>query len=269
MPKCKTDTCETNVDNEGDLCDGCKNLERSRVEQENGPSEEPSATAPCSDCTRKIFPSTEVNESITQTISNAPSAYSAWNGTYTWNSKFTLTVDRPGCKINVKIKIKISGSITETKKNAWKTAIVNKWSNKVKLVCNDPTCPAACTSGSPVVVELEYVSSGEHYTVTANASSATEGGRSGLGGTTSMTGWGVDDTVDITHEFGHMLGNSDEYFTTNGVDYTIEGESAFRAPSGKVMNNPAKGPRTTNYNFIKGQVEQVIGGGATCQIEDV
>lgn len=222
------------------------------------------------DCTQRTFPPRQVDESVTQTISNAPTAHSAWNGTYSWNSKFTLTVNRPECRINVKIKIKVSGTITEAQKRAWKTAVESKWSNKVKLVCNDPACRAACTDGSPVIVTLEYVSSGEHYTVTANTPTATEGGRSGLGGTTSMTGWGVGDTVDITHEFGHMLGNADEYFTTNGVDYTDGGtKQGFRAPDGGVMNNPSNAARTANYDPIRSQVENVIGGGTSCRIENI
>jgi hypothetical protein len=38
-----------------------------------------------------------------------------------------------------------------------------------------------------------------------------------------MTDWGTADRTDITHEFGHMLGNAEEYFTTNGTDYTAGG----------------------------------------------
>lgn len=269
MGECTGKNCSKEATGKDGLCDGCR-ISKVKDEHKVEPSEKPSKTKPCSDCTKKTFPPKEVDKSVTQTISNAPTAYSAWNGTYSWHSKFTLTVKRPECKINVKIKIKVSGSITNTQKSAWKTKIESKWSNKVKLICNDPACSEACKDGSPVIVELEYVSSGEHYTVTANASTATEGGRSGIGGTTSMTGWGVGDTVDITHEFGHMLGNADEYFTTNGVDYTGGGtKRAFREPTAGVMNNPAKNPRKANYDFIKKQVEKVIGGGTSCQIETI
>jgi len=222
------------------------------------------------DCTQNTFPPREVNESITQTISNAPAAYSAWNGTYRWRSKFTVTVNRPGCMVEIKVKLKIRGAVTDAQKNAWKAAVESKWSNKMKLVCNDTTCPAACPNGHPVTIVIEYVNSGEHQTVTANAPAAAAGGRVGRGGTTSMTGWGVNDLVDITHEFGHMLGNVDEYFTTNGHDYTNGGtDRGFRDPGGGVMNNPSNNPNPSNFDLIRRQVETVIGGGTSCTVENI
>ena len=72
-------------------------------------------------------------------------------------------------------------------------------------------------------MELKYVDSGEHYPIDAQDPGAGGGGVEGLGGTTSMQGWGKNDTVDVTHEFGHMLGNPEEYFTTDGHDYTNGG----------------------------------------------
>lgn len=38
----------------------------------------------------------------------------------------------------------------------------------------------------------------------------------GRGGTVSMTEWGTAGSQDVPHEFGHMLGNFDEYNTVNG-----------------------------------------------------
>lgn len=222
---------------------------------------------PCpEDCTKKVFPPKEVDTSVTETISNAPAAYSAWNGTYSWKSKFTVEPDRAGCKVKVTVKIKVSGTITEAQKTAWKTAIEGKWSNKVKLVCPDAACAAACPGGYKVVVELKYVDSGEHYVVTANTPAATEGGRAGIGGTTSMTGWGVNDTTDITHEFGHMLGCPEEYFTTDGVDYTAGGtKQGFRDAGGGIMNNPSGNPTTSNYELIRKNAAAAMG--LTCTTE--
>ena len=67
-----------------------------------------------------------------------------------------------------------------------------------------------------------------------------------------MTGWGVKDKTDITHEFGHMLGNPEEYFTTNGVDHTNGGKRrGFRDKGGGVMNNPSEDPFTNHYEMIR------------------
>lgn len=225
---------------------------------------------PCP-CTTRDFSPIEVNESISETISNAPSAptdYTAWNNTFGWRSKFTLTVERSTCKITATIKIKVTGTITAGQKSAWKSAIEAKWNNKVKLVCPDTICPGACTDGYVVAVEVLYVDSGEHYSVRANTPGATEGGRSGLGGTTSMTGWGVNDTVDITHEFGHMLGAKEEYFTTDGVDYTEGGtKRGFRDPGAGIMNNPSGDPLPRNYDLIRQKAATVMGTGASCTTE--
>jgi hypothetical protein len=90
-----------------------------------------------------------------------------------------------------------------------------------------------------------------HYTVTANAADATEGDRAGVGGTTSMTGWGTADTQDMTHEFGHMLGCPEEYFTTNGVNYLKPGGQGFRDEGGGVMNNPAGPALARNFETIR------------------
>ena len=67
-----------------------------------------------------------------------------------------------------------------------------------------------------------------------------------------MTGWGEADTTDVTHEFGHILGCAEEYFTTDGVDYSRGGRRAgFRDPGGGVMNNPAGQALARNFNTIR------------------
>jgi hypothetical protein len=131
--------------------------------------------------------------------------------------------------------------------------------------CVDTTCPAACPSGYAVLIDLEFVDAGEHYVVTAQPAGATSGGIGGPSGTTSMTGWGVTDLVDITHEFGHMLGNTDEYFTTNGVDFSYGGAVlGFRDPNGGIMNNPANDPLPRNYYLIEQQAAALMGSAVTC-----
>lgn len=202
-----------------------------------------------------------VNETVTQTISGAPAPYEAWNNTYSWKAIYQIQIDRTNRTVKVLMKLKVSGTITEDQKAGWKSALETKWNNKAKIRCVSGTT----TTVYPVSFDVSYVSSGEHYVVTANSADATEGGRSGLGGTTSMLGWGVADTVDIGHEFGHMLGCVDEYFTCNGVNYS-SGSDAFRSPTGGIMNNPANNPKLTNYTFIKNKVEGALGSEVTCTV---
>ena len=172
-----------------------------------------------------------------------------------------MTVDKANCTVTATIKIKVKGAITAAQKAAWKQAVEDKWNNKAKLSCTG----AACPNGYSVSVSLQYVNSGADYEVTANDPGADADGRAGLGGTTSMTvGRGVNDTTDITHEFGHMLGNSEEYFTTDGVDYSAGGTKAgFRDPDGGIMNNPSNDPLPRNYQGINDAAASALGGGTS------
>jgi hypothetical protein len=199
-----------------------------------------------------------VSVHVSETITNCP-AYPAYNNkTFGWDSKYDLTIDRANSKITVTMKLKVTGTVTQAQKDAWKSAIETKWNNRAVLSCT------GCGS-MPITISVQYVNSGEHYDVEAQAPGATSDGRAGLGGTTSMTGWGTSDTVDVTHEFGHMLGNPEEYFTTDGIDYTYGGtKQGFRDSDGGIMNNPANNPKTNNYDPIRKQVEQCLGGGVTC-----
>lgn len=219
------------------------------------PSSSPSSggKGSCSSSSKPI--TIKVDEKITQTISNAPAPYTAWNNTYSWTSEYEIVINKNAKQITVTVKLKVSGSITKDQKDKWKTALESKWNGKA-VIRNGSGKDVTDYS---ISIKIEYVSLfGSHFKVTANSSSASEGGRSGLSGTTSMTGWGVTDTVDIGHEFGHMLGNTDEYFTCNGVNYA-SGSGGFRDSSGGIMNNPANNPKLSNYELIRKKVEGKIG----------
>jgi hypothetical protein len=182
--------------------------------------------------------SREVDEARTETISNAPPGAEAWNGTYSWRARFLVTVDEASCRVTVTVRVRISGAITAAQTNAWETAIENAWSNRFKLCC--PCC--CCGDGYAIVGDIQFVVSGEHQVVNAGASTA------------NMGNWGVNDTVDVNHEFGHMLGALDEYFTVNGVDF-----NGARQPGGNIMNNPANAPAARHYDLVRDTVRQLLG----------
>jgi hypothetical protein len=187
-------------------------------------------------------------------MTNAPAPYTKWNNTYGWTTRFTLTVHRSSCTAKATVKIKINGTVTAAQQTAMKSAIEAKWNGKAKLVCPDPNCPGACPNGYPISVEALFVTSGEHYTITAVPT------------TLDMTHWSVSDTVDITHEFGHMLGAPDEYFTVNGVDYSGGGAiTPFRQPTAPIMNNPPNDPALRNYDVIRSQAATLMGTSCTTQ----
>lgn len=213
------------------------------------------------------MPKVDVNQSITETISGAPAPYGAWNGRFTWDSKFHLTLDLNSG--NLIVSVRIYSSATTAQKAAWERAIESRWSNRYSLVIAPPAPTAGATGATasaerryPIVVDLQWAASvrGADYTVNPSAPGATSGGRAGVGGTTSMTDWGTSDTTDVTHEFGHMLGNPEEYFTTNGTDYTAGGtRTGFRDVGGGIMNNPTEDPFTRHYDLIRRHAATLLG----------
>jgi len=200
----------------------------------------------------------EIDREVEETISHAPAAFSAWEGTYRWRAKWRLKLDMRDETAELNVKVRLFSTASAATKRRWSRAIKRKWSGKfgfwVEADDGDELYP--------INIDIEWVrdAASAHYTIAANAVGAAEGGRAGLGGTTSMTGWGEADTTDVTHEFGHILGCAEEYFTTNGVDYSRGGRRAgFRDPGGGVMNNPAGPALARNFNMIRKEAAKLRG----------
>jgi hypothetical protein len=94
-----------------------------------------------------------------------------------------------------------------------------------------------------IVCDLQFVTSGEHQVVNVGTS------------TTNMGNWGAGDTIDVSHEFGHMLGALDEYFTVNGTNW-----GPGRQPTGSIMNNPANLPAARHYETVRAAAASLLGG---------
>ena len=174
--------------------------------------------------------SQEIDQPRTETISNAPAGSEAWNGTYAWRARFLLTLDEPTCTARVLVRVRLVGTITAAQRSAWETAIEAAWNSRFKL-CRRSCC---CSDGLRIASDIQFVTSGEHQVVNAGAT------------TTNMGNWGASDTVDVSHEFGHMLGALDEYFTVNGVNW-----GPGRQASGAIMNNPANQPVARHYDCVR------------------
>lgn len=206
----------------------------------------------------------DVDEKITETISHAPTKYARWNGTYEWRAKWRLRLDQRAEVGGLDIVPRLCSTASKTVKQAWEKAIVAKWSNKFAfcVLRDKPIGTDVLLEMYPIRILIVWESDPKQadYVITPNAPGAKADGRAGLGGTTSMTGWGTADTVDIAHEFGHMLGCPEEYFTTNGVDFTQGGKlQGFRDPKGGVMNNPAGPVLARNFEFVRKQAAGLRG----------
>jgi hypothetical protein len=184
--------------------------------------------------------SREFDEPRTETISNAPPGSEAWNGTYAWRARFLLTSNEATCRATATIRVRLVGTITPAQRAAWETAIETAWNNRFKL-CQ--TCWCCCSDGMAIVCDLQFVTSGEHQVVNVGTS------------TTNMGNWGAGDTIDVSHEFGHMLGALDEYFTVNGTNW-----GPGRQPTGSIMNNPANLPAARHYETVRAAAASLLGG---------
>jgi hypothetical protein len=194
-------------------------------------------------------PSTEVNQKETETISNAPSPYAAWNNTFTWDSKFQVVYNLAAKRVT--IVSRLYSTAPDSAKASWKNAIESRWG---KGQFNMEVWEGCEPKVFPIDVDIQWVTdpAKAHYTITAGNPGGAQGGTYGVGGTNSMTDWGTANATDVPHEYGHMLGNPEEYFTTNGVDYTSGGtKSGFRDSHGGIMNNPDEAPLPRHYELVR------------------
>ena len=180
----------------------------------------------------------EVDVARTETMSDAAPGFEAWNGTYSWHARFHLSVDEANCRITVTVRVRISGNITQAQRSAWETAIENTWCNLFKLCCK---C-CCCSSGYTIVTDIQLVNNNEHQVVNVGAT------------TTNMRNWSPNDTTAINHEFGHMLGALDEYYTVNGVAYGSPNQA-----TGNIMNNPNNGPAAHHFSIVEAAVQTLLG----------
>ena len=179
-----------------------------------------------------------VDEARTEVMTDAPPGFEAWNGTYSWRARFRLRVDQTRCQVTVTIRVRLVGAITAAQRTAWENAIEAAWSNGFKFCCY---C-CCCRNGYTIVSNIEFVDSGEDQVVNVGNT------------TTNMGNWGRNDTTAVSHEFGHMLGALDEYYT---VDGTAWGQP-WQVGAG-IMNNPNEGPLARHFGVVERGVEAALG----------
>ena len=177
----------------------------------------------------------EVDRFITETISDGTP--SSWNGSYAWNARFHVRLDQPQQRVVVTLRLRLIG-VSAAAAAPWVTTVQNAWSNRFK----DCATLGCADNGYPILLVLQYVTSGEHHAVSLAP-----------GRTAHMTSWGLVDG-DQAHEAGHMLGNKEEYFTVDGVAY-----GPGRQSGGNIMNNPDNPPVAAHYWLIQETVDALLG----------
>jgi hypothetical protein len=124
---------------------------------------------------------------------------------------WTAAYSQRGPNILVRIQLNKDANVTQAEldaaKTRWSAGIFAKWSYHFAC-CDDPNatssgnCPHPCT----LVLGVEWVTSNAHHVVSVHRGP----------GRADMLNWYHDDSGnDMAHEFGHMLGNKDEYPDSN------------------------------------------------------
>ncbi len=114
---------------------------------------------------------------------------------YGWTAAYEQTWSHIVVRIDLDPDAVITNANMATLRNTWENTIETRWSNVGGAARNgELTCP--------FTFDVRWVNTGEHHEVRV---------RQGPAGT-NMTTWDTSDTGAVaSHEFGHMLGNPDEY----------------------------------------------------------
>ncbi|HTD38756.1 MAG TPA: hypothetical protein VK669_14690, partial [Candidatus Limnocylindrales bacterium] len=214
----------------------------SSVSSSSTPSPVPPQSAP-------KFTRVAVNVKRAQTLTDPGSSVQK---KHTWDSTFTIYVhETPAPWIQVVVAIETAAS----------DEVFKVWNARIKSAWNDKFAITDRTTGVVYPIRAQIIRPTlqwpKHYTVDVVNQEKALGIR-GLMGTEHMTKWGAHDPQDIPHEFGHMLGNKDEYGTVDGADWTAKYK--LDDPSThSIMRRGDEPVRERHFELIADQVKTVLG----------
>jgi len=122
-------------------------------------------------------------------------SYSMSECVYGWTVAYQQTWTHIIVRINLNPDAGISSTTINNLMNTWQTTIESRWSNAWGAGrSGELTCP--------MTFDVQWVNSGAHHNVRVRPGPARS----------NMTTWDTSDTGAVaSHEFGHMIGNADEY----------------------------------------------------------
>jgi hypothetical protein len=114
---------------------------------------------------------------------------------YGWTVNYQQTWSHVRVRIQLNPDAGISAATLATLRTAWENGIENRWSKRWGIGHpGEITCP--------LTFDVQWVTTDAHYVVRVRTGPARS----------NMRLWDTSDTGNVAaHEFGHMLGNADEY----------------------------------------------------------
>ena len=177
----------------------------------------------------------DISESRSQDMKDVPQTSPGYEKKYSWDANFRLVFDYK--KKYLKVRVKLYASVSDQQKATWKGTIDQYWNGRRHLEVTRKEGEKTVKDKYKILMDVEWTDKASQADHMVNFLS---------GRTTNMGNWGDDNLVG--HEFGHMLGNKDEYFTIDGVKHG----DAYQKGKG-IMNNPDELPFTEHYDLIKQQ----------------
>ncbi len=132
---------------------------------------------------------------VLRTVARQEISFSVSECVFGWTARYQQTWSDVVVRIRLNPDAGITNETMATLRNTWETTIQDRWSNRW----------AVGRSGEialPLRFDVQWVTSGEHHAVRVRPGPE----RSNMGT------WDTADTGAVaSHEFGHMIGNPDEY----------------------------------------------------------
>ena len=76
----------------------------------------------------------EIDRQVEETISHAPAAFSAWEGTYRWRAKWRLKLDMRDDSAELNVKVRLFSTASTATKRRWSRAIKPQVVGQVRLL---------------------------------------------------------------------------------------------------------------------------------------
>jgi hypothetical protein len=144
---------------------------------------------------------------------------------YGWTARYRIEIDPRECVVRIVLRIRlapgadVSATDIANVQALWEPAIEQAWTGAFPIELIEGRCPCR---GMSVVVDVQWVTTGEHHVVNVLAGS----------GRADMANWYVNSTGGTAaHEAGHMFGNPDEYADANCPMRTVTSDGSIMQTS--------------------------------------